>query len=1371
MRYNTGEEIQLGDKVEINDPNNSVNGQLAMVRSIGEDEDEFPISVEMYSGFPYMFKPGELIFLSRFKLYVGDIWLDTDDSNQKFIIDQINPLFMRKLGRDYGFMRADYYSVAREVFIEKFRFDRRGPRVGDKRIMLSTLSNIEIVELDLSEREGVKYRSEGRDYLIPYSVQRLFNQTRLLDDFLNGIAKCQTYKKDGIDYIVDSVNGNIVKFHKSKTRSNRNVRLESSIRSFKERYTLVGPKPGEKYVHKISRGVYNHDFYKILGIDYGKLYALKNNKDKREILLCDFFKNHMLEPKPEVGQIWIDGDNQGIREKYEIMEVEESRVELRQLNRRRSYGKSMDRLLTNYGFYSDMPRVGQVFVKGSEEVVVRSVATDENKRIVFYSKVGHTPHIERDAFTLYHFSRDFVYMDSGREIKLPALDEKWKSIESEEPVDVFSVMPDDDRTSILFKLPDETTMNSRQYVFLRRYVPIGVRLPIIGDKYTSLLIEDSEMEVENVDKDVVYIGDRKYEMQTFIRDFQFLSGNIFLDLATLKSQTINDDSILDFINSLGGTKVTEEHIEMLQYLIDKGVEVDYKSLERIANLKLNDNVAIMIMILVENGADPWLGLRDSLVRHLLKKKNPLANKLLKQIIGFRMNYQKYFQQVMLEKADGEVMVAYFLNDEDGKLKNEFDPMEPISYLFYNRMYALLLRLKNDANNTVKVIHALIHHEDFKILKKDIKEWFWMAVQLRQYIPAHINILFKDFMKNTTKDKEVYLLKILMKNGFEGLEYAYKKFMYSPNAKFGPNATYKGKTIAQLLFAEKVTKLSLDFFYFLFGQKDYDPNIAEQIGKVDLTILGKLLAEGSFGDRVAYNNLIKMMLGDPRLRANTMGCGGFTYLQYLCKNEERVQFLRHYSERGDIEVDTKQGRGLTAMHVANYKIAWKLLYKKGADINAVSDDGTNVLEKAVLDNDKEKIRWLLKRENIFLIDRGTHIVYYALKRDRDPMPFLLELGPSYMMYGTENILFRTHKVLRIESILVIMEMDDFNPNMEMVPGRGDNYLSVVISSFYHDNLSDAGRMALIKLLLEKGSDKTMALRVAMNMGLTDVIELLISPRDRKIRDIEKKKRLELDKCSSYKKRVEKMDTEIEALNKLTDKEFEEKIGKAQMSKCQNEMDLITLEPWEALDYKNTLFLRVTDLQGKQRTYCLVEKFYKGESFEINGKKYEEPDEQTTISQYIKKMLYADWVYESDGRPYSQEDVYNKSGEDGKPGRKRYVVFTPSDGTTYYVNYDRTLKKIIKKEDQRVSSDDYANGYYNINGTILRLPKGWSLPLAIYITADKKLAIGNEAGNRGSSDSHGNVMVMTYNVDRIVNFNNYDDIEEERECLGKCKKLKM
>ena len=356
----------------------------------------------------------------------------------------------------------------------------------------------------------------------------------------------------------------------------------------------------------------------------------------------------------------------------------------------------------------------------------------------------------------------------------------------------------------------------------------------------------------------------------------------------------------------------------------------------------------------------------------------------------------------------------------------------------------------------------------------------------------------------------------------------------------------------------------------------------------------------------------------------------------------------------------------------------------------------------------------------------------------------------------------------------MDRDDFQPNL--TDGVGNNYLSVIVLSHGRDNLLDPDRqMAVIKLLLLKGvDDKKKAIEAARNRGLQRIVNLLISAREKKVQDVKKKKRLELDKCTDYKKRVEKMDAEIEALNKLTDKEFEEKIGKAQMSKCQNEMDLITLAPWEALDYKNTLFLRVTDLQGKQRTYCLVEKFYKGESYTLNGKKYEEPDEQTAISQYIKKIRYADWVYAYDvgshkkGRAYSKEDVETKSGEDGEPGRNRYVVFTPSDGTTYYVKHDKTLKKLIKMKEQRVQSDEYRSGYYNINGTSFELPKDWSLPLAIYVTAVKKLAIGNEAGSRGSSESHGNVMVMTYKVDRIVNFNSYDSIDEERECLGKCSK---
>jgi len=399
----------------------------------------------------------------------------------------------------------------------------------------------------------------------------------------------------------------------------------------------------------------------------------------------------------------------------------------------------------------------------------------------------------------------------------------------------------------------------------------------------------------------------------------------------------------------------------------------------------------------------------------------------------------------------------------------------------------------------------------------------------------------------------------------------------------------------------------------------------------------------------------------------------------------------------------------------------------------------------------------------------------------------------------------------------MEMDDFNPNMEMVPGRGDNYLSVVISSFYGDNLSDAGRMALIKLLLEKGSDKTVALRVAMNMGLTDVIELLISPRDRKIRDIEKKKRLELDKCSSYKKRVETMDAKIEALNKLTDKEFEEKIGKAQMSKCTNAYDFIASEPWAASDFKNTLFLRVTDAQGKQRTFCFVKKFYKGEPFTMNGVDYPDPDKTVEIEDNIFHQLYTNWVYKYDagsreeranhpritfqntthkaGSDYSIKDTYGAAGgKGGKTGKERYVVFLTSEVVKYYVEYSSLLKKVIKLERQDYEEevevfdrfptgvDEYGEETYNmtprivkrtieIQRPVLRLPKDWSLPLAIYISYYKEKVIGSVLTQGGISETHGTSTQLIYKVDRIVNFNNYDDIEEERECLGKSKKLKM
>lgn len=1383
MLYNTGEEVQLGDNVEIKLPGTSSDGQIAMVKRIDED-DQFPIKAETMSGLPYQFKSSDLILLSRFKVYVGDIWERTSDDNQLFVIDSIDPIFMRKLGTDYGFMGADRYPAARDVFIEKFMFNRRGPRVGDIRINIKTLQKIEIKELDLSQRDGVKYspEMESDEFMFRNSIQRIFLTTKLLDNFLTDIAKCQTYKKDGVDYIVDSVgDNNIVKFHKSKTRSNRIVVLESSIRSFKERYSLVGPKPGEKYVHKITRGIYNHDFHKILGITYGKLYALRNNKDKREILRCEFFKNYMLEPKPQAGQIWIDDDNQGIRKKYEIMS-QTIGTSIRQLGETLSYRITMERLLTEYGFYSYMPTTGQVFknYRDDKEVIVRYVSTDNKKRNVHYSRAGITAQNYMESSTLNFFLKDFVYNDSGTEIKLPVPGEKWKSIDTEKSFEISRITPDQNNKLNVYLKGSNVQNNPDVYVgllyqFLRGFVPIDVRLPKKGDTYKSL-IDDSEIILKNVNGDIVYTGDRIYEMQTFIRDFELVSTNVFSDLATLKGEVINKDSILNFIKSLD-KKVTEEQVKMLEYLISQKAHVDYKAFETISSVvkkvEFNEALAQMVTLIVNSGhpsgspENVWFGRRTSLVRALLgkNKESPLAENLLIKIIKeVRTDYDAYFQYQILERGSGKVIEAYYL--KDGKLKDAFKPMDRMKYADenFNRVEILLLTLK-DEDERLKVLDAIIFDSKFKILKTDIKEWLPLAIEKHSILgEKRMDRFVELFKKNRTKDKEGFLFKKLLPSASENVEYMLKTFQISVNASYNSYTLMHIVSDRTLINNDEVQIMDM-----IMKHPEYDPNIVD---KEKYTALGRCL---SFTHAFSDIDVLKRFLLLPKLSVNVIASKNYTYLQLISKNSGLGGLLRTYLTRSDIDVNAKNDKGLTAMHVANYKDAYRALYDKDADINAVDDKGYSVLEMAVDKQQLSKLSWLMFRLELRLTNKGKHIVEYTIERITDYSQLLatvntfLEVYDVNEMVKNKPLLFVVHYLLPYNKIIEIIERDDFEANLK--DGDNNNYLAIVVMNYNTDNLLDDMRLMLIKKLIYKGSDKNKALQIAMNWGLTDVIEILISPRQKKIQDVEKKKRLELDKCSDYKKRVAKMDAEIEELNKLSDKEFEEKIGKAQMSKCQNEMDTITLAPWEAMDYKNTLFLRITDLKGKQRTYCLVEKFYKGESFELNGKKYEEPDEQTTISQYIKKMLYADWVYQSDGSPYSKADVESKSGKGGEPGRNRYVVFTPSDGSTYYVKYDKTLKQIIKRERQRVSSDDYASGYYEINGTIFKLPKGWSLPLAIYISAYKKLAIGNEYGSSGASDSHGNVMVMTYKVDRIVNFNSYDDIDEERECIGTCKKMKF
>ena len=131
----------------------------------------------------------------------------------------------------------------------------------------------------------------------------------------------------------------------------------------------------------------------------------------------------------------------------------------------------------------------------------------------------------------------------------------------------------------------------------------------------------------------------------------------------------------------------------------------------------------------------------------------------------------------------------------------------------------------------------------------------------------------------------------------------------------------------------------------------------------------------------------------------------------------------------------------------------------------------------------------------------------------------------------------------------------------------------------------------------------------------------------------------------------------------------------------------------------------------------------------------------------------------GDAYSSADAYGVSGKAGRPGEKRYVVMKFSNGVDFYVEWDALLQKVVKRERGDVTS--------------FALPDKWSLPIAIYITQEQKpVAIGNEAGSTAASETHGNRTVSVYKVNRIVNFETYDSIDQHRECLGDCgNKLKF
>ena len=1402
--------------------NNTVSGKQAKITKVdllgsvefyytrATDENSGTYDMGYESALKYMPLEGDDHPLTNFfpkEPKIGDIW---KEGNKRVLLIGVGSIMKYYILTDTnGIYSASPDTLFREDFLQRYSFHQTGPHVGD---MWIGGEKVTITEVDYSLPITVFVQpfTTVRSFGLPF--KQIMNTFQIESDGPSDDARLDQWtvweqKNNSKKYIVTNVNKPKLTYVSTMMNTPMTMPIKQFLKEFA--YLQDGPMVGQKWL-KIGK---DFEFVQISQLKPEHLLVSKQGDlDVKgtvswENLLDDYI------PQPEVKrtQLWA----RQVAESWEIRQVDRlggGEVKLKAMHsmQARMITPQLDNFKREWIYYSELPTTGQVWQYKTTDryaegikIIVRHISTNNVPYKVFFSEVGQGG---RRFDDLKDFLEKYRSIDSGFPVVIPKRDEVWKHGKTEDRVKVTMVIPSTEATGpvVHFKgIGQDNTLIWRQEEFLQGYVPVDAIIPKEGDAYqeikTKIIFRVKQVYRTGSRVMVLTTTYNDFEIQTWLRDFipyetgEAKAEGLFptRDLKTLMEKTKDQDlkgtnTISLFSLWLMDLKeTTEEHVKMLGYLIEMGSAVhwtgeDIAPLEALYRIPLNKHVATMMIMMVKAGADAWANEKSSLVYALLQKRSPLAGKVLVDIINIGINTDDFYQLCMIPgRGDNPmgnlpgVMTAYFL--EDGKLKEPFsDPNQEIKGNQFSggkisRLHKLIAsysnakRFKLRLQDIESVLDAHIYHPKLKLKKANIEGWFEAALATRHWLgEKRMDHLWGVFKKSRVAGKKFYLLKLIMEGG------EVDEFIYvMESLKVDVNITSKKRTLTHILATMELHEGELEIFIYLVTNSKYDPNMLDKEG---YTAVGRLLKDNRMINMEVYLGCVRLLLLLPQLTPNKLRAGGLTYLQVLCKSPIYKDIMKAYLKREDVDVNAKSVAGQTAMHIARYPEAWELLYSTGkVDLNAIDDKGRSILQLA--SDEEEKIKWLLSKEGEGLDTKG--IIDYVVKNERNPMPFLEHWGPSYKINDTP-ILFKVHHLLHFNEILKIMDRDDFQPNL--TDGVGNNYLSVIVLSHGRDNLLDPDRqMAVIKLLLLKGvDDKKKAIEAARNRGLQRIVNLLISAREKKVQDVKKKKRLELDKCTDYKKRVEKMDAEIEALNKLTDKEFEEKIGKAQMSKCQNEMDLITLAPWEALDYKNTLFLRVTDLQGKQRTYCLVEKFYKGESYTLNGKKYEEPDEQTAISQYIKKIRYADWVYAYDvgshkkGRAYSKEDVETKSGEDGEPGRNRYVVFTPSDGTTYYVKHDKTLKKLIKMKEQRVQSDEYRSGYYNINGTSFELPKDWSLPLAIYVTAVKKLAIGNEAGSRGSSESHGNVMVMTYKVDRIVNFNSYDSIDEERECLGKCSK---
>ena len=635
------------------------------------------------------------------------------------------------------------------------------------------------------------------------------------------------------------------------------------------------------------------------------------------------------------------------------------------------------------------------------------------------------------------------------------------------------------------------------------------------------------------------------------------------------------------------------------------------------------------------------------------------------------------------------------------------------------------------------------------------------------------------------------------------------------------------------------------------------------------------------------------------------------------NQSNMASTSHDRRRGHSEV------GETRLHKAideNDLTAVQLLIEEGVDVNAIHDNMTPLLASVYEKNIKiaeelidagADVNLKVPLKNIWFFDEKDmeKIIKLMIKNDLDfnaidddPDEGRAALHEAIINgdpYFTEFLLkYGADANVRDRIGDTALHYSAYRHESEFSPAAMDNAKLLINAGADVNAKTKEGKTALhiaatrndltfaTYLVEEAGADVniandegnlfwSLATDKAVRRSLMELYYFGHRPSDRE------KKLSELRRLGGDAK-------EIDELSKMSDKEFEEVVGKKAMDQCTNDMDHLFLGTWEASDFRNTVFLRVTDKFGKQRTYCMVERFYEGE--EYRGKRT--PDLDANISSAFKDIFFSDWVYKYDagserelremrkvmeeeeeadkdkhkiimekllslgaeknklekeieanysffysstkylklveemkkkkeefekakeenlkyiilnverkrlrkflkksnrtaeeeaellklgkrlnglsdkehkaGDAYSSADAYGRSGKAGRPGQKRYVIMKLTNGVDFYVEWDDLLKQVVKRKKGYVDNDNYYRGRREADVTSFELPDNWSLPIAIYITQEEEpIAIGNEKGSRGSSESHGNKVVSVYKVRRIVNFETYDSIDGNRECLG-------